>query len=187
MAWMRRQSDPDPAPASTPRKPEPRAPQPQSAAPAARETRPMDKLVNIGQSVEIKGELTGNEDLTIEGKVEGKITLKDHALTVGANGRIHGEIVAKAVTVVGQVDGNISADDKVEVAATGSMKGDIVAPRVVLADGARFKGTIDMDSRRGGGAGASTGASTSSSVPSTPTGTGGSKPAPATAGAGAKN
>ena len=129
----------------------------------------MDKLVNIGQSVQIKGELTGKEDLTIEGKVEGKITLNDHALTVGANGRIHGEIRAKSVVVVGEVDGNILADDKVEVAATGSMKGDIVAPRVILADGARFKGTIDMD---GQAKRASTQAATSSAPVSAPRPTG---------------
>ena len=105
----------------------------------------MDKIVNIGQSIHIKGELTGNEDLTIEGKVEGKVLLKDHNLTIGANGKITAEIQAKTVMVVGEVVGNITADDKVEVAATGSLRGDIVAPRVVLADGAKFKGSIDMD------------------------------------------
>jgi len=105
----------------------------------------MDKIVNIGQSIHIKGELTGNEDLTIEGKVEGKVLLKDHNLTIGANGKITAEIQAKTVMVVGEVVGNITADDKVEVAATGSLRGDIVAPRVVLADGAEFKGSIDMD------------------------------------------
>lgn len=109
----------------------------------------MDKLVNIGQSIQIKGELSGNEDLTVEGKVDGKIILNDHNLTIGANGKITAEIRAKTVLVVGEVVGNITADDKVEVAATGSMKGDIVAPRVVLADGARFKGSIDMDRKPG--------------------------------------
>jgi cytoskeletal protein CcmA (bactofilin family) len=109
----------------------------------------MEKLVNIGQSIQIKGELTGNEDLTIEGKVEGKIVLKDHNLTIGANGKITAEIQAKTVMVIGEIVGNITADDKVEVAATGSMKGDIVAPRVALADGARFKGSIDMDRKPG--------------------------------------
>ena len=109
----------------------------------------MEKLVNIGQSVQIKGELTGNEDLTIEGKVEGKIFLKDHNLTIGANGKITAEIQAKTVMVVGEVNGNITADDKVEVAASGTMRGDIAAPRVVLADGAKFKGTIDMDRKPG--------------------------------------
>ncbi|HVQ34767.1 MAG TPA: polymer-forming cytoskeletal protein [Candidatus Bathyarchaeia archaeon] len=109
----------------------------------------MDKVVNIGQSIHIKGELTGNEDLTIEGKVEGKIFLKDHNLTIGANGKITAEIQAKTVMVVGEVNGNITADDKVEVAASGTMRGDISAPRVVLADGAKFKGTIDMDRKPG--------------------------------------
>ena len=105
----------------------------------------MEKIVNIGQSIQIKGELTGNEDLTIEGKVDGKVFLKDHNLTIGANGKIAAEIHAKTVLVIGEVIGNVTADDKVEVAATGSMRGDILAPRVVLADGARFKGSIDMD------------------------------------------
>jgi cytoskeletal protein CcmA (bactofilin family) len=105
----------------------------------------MDKIVNIGQSIHIKGELSGNEDLTIEGKVEGKILLKDHHLTIGANGKITAEIQAKTVMVLGEVTGNITADDKVEVATSGTMRGDIVAPRVVLADGAKFKGAIDMD------------------------------------------
>ena len=123
----------------------------------------MDKIVNIGQSIHIKGELTGNEDLTIEGKVEGKVFLKDHNLTVGANGKIVAEIQAKTVMVLGEVTGNITADDKVEVAATGSMRGDIQAPRVVLADGAKFKGAIDMDRKPGGHASVS--ASTSASRP----------------------
>ena len=105
----------------------------------------VEKIVNIGQSIQIKGDLTGNEDLTIEGKVDGKISLKDHNLTIGANARITADIHAKTVVVVGEVVGNITADDKVEVTATGSMKGDITAPHVVLEDGARFKGSIDMD------------------------------------------
>ncbi|MDH3628848.1 MAG: polymer-forming cytoskeletal protein [Acidobacteriota bacterium] len=105
----------------------------------------MDKLVNIGQSVQIKGELTGNEDLTIDGMVDGKILVKDHSLTVGANGRLSAEVHAKTVLVLGQVVGNITADDKVEIAPSGSVQGDIRAPRVAIADGARFKGGIDME------------------------------------------
>jgi len=125
----------------------------------------MDKIVNIGQSIHIKGELTGNEDLTIEGKVEGKVFLKDHNLTVGANGKIVAEIQAKTVMVLGEVTGNITADDKVEVAATGTMRGDIQAPRVVLADGAKFKGAIDMDKKSGSSTSASASASPSASRP----------------------
>ena len=137
MGWIRQKSEPEQAPAQTPAAPK--------RTTFERETRSMDKVVNIGKSVQIKGELTGNEDLTIEGKFDGKIILKDHTLTIGANGHITAEINAKAVNVVGEVIGNITADDRVEVAATGSMQGDIAAPRVVLADGARFKGSIDME------------------------------------------
>jgi cytoskeletal protein CcmA (bactofilin family) len=126
----------------------------------------MDKIVNIGQSIHIKGELTGNEDLTIEGKVDGKVLLKDHNLTVGANGKLVAEVQAKTVMVLGEVTGNITADDKVEVAATGTMRGDIQAPRVVLADGAKFKGSIDMDPKKAGSSvSASSSASASASRP----------------------
>jgi cytoskeletal protein CcmA (bactofilin family) len=113
----------------------------------------MEKIVNIGQSVQIKGELKGNEDLTIEGQVDGKILVKDHNLTIGANGRITAEVHAKTVVVVGEVIGNITADDKIELAPSGSVQGDLRAPRVAIADGARFKGSIDMD-RKGAAAAA---------------------------------
>ena len=128
----------------------------------------MEKLVNIGQSVQIKGELTGNEDLTIEGLVDGKILVKDHSLTIGANGRITAEVHAKTVMIVGTITGNITADDKVEIAPSGTVNGDIRAPRVSISDGAKFKGSIDMD-RKGAAAKASTSTSTSTSAPK-PTG-----------------
>ena len=125
----------------------------------------MEKLVNIGQSVQIKGELTGNEDLTIEGLVDGKILVKDHSLTIGANGRITAEVHAKTVVVVGTITDNITADDKVEIAPSGTVNGDIRAPRVSIADGAKFKGSIDMD-RKGASTQASTSASHSAPKPS---------------------
>jgi cytoskeletal protein CcmA (bactofilin family) len=128
---------------------------PRALARAPERERNMESIVNIGQSVEIKGTLTGNEDLTIEGMVDGKILVKDHALTIGANGRITAEVHAKNVVVVGQVIGNITADDRVEIAPSGSVQGDVRAPRVSIADGAKFKGTIDMD-RKPGSAAAST-------------------------------
>ncbi|MFQ5670852.1 MAG: polymer-forming cytoskeletal protein [Acidobacteriota bacterium] len=103
-----------------------------------------EEIVNIGQSICIRGELTGNEDLTIEGKIEGKIDLEDHHLTIGPKGRIQAEIGAKTVLVKGEVNGNIHATDKVELAETGRVRGDIVAPRIAIADGARFKGSVDM-------------------------------------------
>ncbi len=100
--------------------------------------------VNIGKSVVIKGELNGSEDLTIEGQVEGTIQLRDHVLTIGANGRIKAQVFAKAVIVLGEVTGNVTASEKVDIRDNGSVDGDIVSPRVAIAEGAHFRGTVDM-------------------------------------------
>ena len=118
-----------------------------SAAPARTGIIHDEGIVNIGQSIRIRGELTGNEDLTIEGKIEGKIELKEHNLTIGPNGHIEAEVHAKTVVVEGEVMGNITAREKVELAETGRVKGDIVSPRIVIADGARFKGSVDMSGK----------------------------------------
>src|SRR5437016_5758392 len=103
-----------------------------------------EEVINIGKSVFIKGELTGDEDLTIEGRVEGKIELKDHNLIIGPNGKINAEINAKSVTVIGSVVGNINASDIIEIKPSGSVMGDVKAPRISIADGAHFKGSVDM-------------------------------------------
>jgi len=107
-------------------------------------TRP-GKPATIGQSVQIKGELSGQEDLIIDGKIDGKILVHDHHLTIGPNGHINAEVHAKSVQISGAVTGNITADDKVEISPSGSVLGDITAPRVALADGSSFKGSIDME------------------------------------------
>jgi cytoskeletal protein CcmA (bactofilin family) len=101
-------------------------------------------MVNIGKSVVIKGELNGSEDLTIEGQVEGKIELKDHVLTIGPNGKIKAQVFAKAVIVLGEVNGNVTASEKVDIRDGGSVDGDIIAPRVAIAEGAHFRGSVDM-------------------------------------------
>jgi cytoskeletal protein CcmA (bactofilin family) len=101
-------------------------------------------IVNIGKSVVIKGELNGSEDLTIEGHVEGTIQLRDHVLTIGPNGRIKAQVFAKMVIVLGEVNGNITATDKVDIRDNGSVEGDLIAPRIAIAEGAHFKGSIDM-------------------------------------------
>jgi cytoskeletal protein CcmA (bactofilin family) len=101
-------------------------------------------VVNIGKSVVIKGELNGSEDLTIEGHVEGKIELRDHVLTIGPNGKIKAELYAKSVVVLGEVKGNVTATDKVDIRENGSVEGDITAPRVAIAEGAQFRGSVDM-------------------------------------------
>jgi cytoskeletal protein CcmA (bactofilin family) len=119
-------------------------PKPHVAPPMTHGENRMSKPANIGQSVQINGELTGQEDLIIDGKIDGKIMLKDHQLTIGPNGHINAEVHAKSVQINGEVTGNITADDKVEITPSGSVHGDICAPRVALADGSSFKGSIDM-------------------------------------------
>jgi cytoskeletal protein CcmA (bactofilin family) len=108
--------------------------------------------VHIGKSVVIKGELNGSEDLTIEGHVEGKIELRDHVLTIGPNGKIRASIFAKSAIIVGEVVGNITCTEKVDLRDNGSVDGDVIAPRVSIAEGAHFRGSVDM--MRGGAAGA---------------------------------
>ena len=106
-------------------------------------------IVNIGKSVVIKGELNGSEDLTIEGHVEGTIQLKEHVLTIGPNGRIKAQVFAKSVIVLGEVTGNVTASDKVDIRDNGSVDGDIVSPRVAIAEGAHFRGSVDMQRKAG--------------------------------------
>jgi cytoskeletal protein CcmA (bactofilin family) len=101
-------------------------------------------IVNIGKSVVIKGELNGSEDLTIEGHVEGTIQLREHVLTIGPNGRIKAQVFAKSVIVLGEVTGNVTASDKVDIRDNGSVDGDIISPRVAIAEGAHFRGSVDM-------------------------------------------
>src|SRR6186713_1841840 len=114
----------------------------------ARQTMEKDN-VNIGKSVVIKGELNGSEDLTVEGQVEGTIQLREHVLTIGPNGRIKAQVFAKSVIILGQVSGNITASDKVDIRDNGSVDGDIVAPRVAIAEGAHFRGSVDMQRKAG--------------------------------------
>ena len=129
-----------PAPTVTPVTPQ------EPAAPRHEPTRLQEKeqTVNIGKSVIIKGDLSGSEDLTIEGQVEGKIELRDNVLTIGPNASIKAQILAKAVVIQGAVHGNVSASDKIEIRDAGSVDGDLSAPRVAIADGAHFRGSIDM-------------------------------------------
>ena len=101
-------------------------------------------VVGIGKSIVIKGELSGNEDLTIEGRVEGKIDLNQNLLTVGENGKVKAQVFAKTVVIIGEVLGNVTAVEKVSIQEKGAVDGDISAPRVAIAEGAHFRGSIDM-------------------------------------------
>jgi len=102
-------------------------------------------IVNIGPSIQIKGELQGDEDLTIDGRVEGKIELRDHNLTIGPNGKIKADLYATTIVIAGDVLGNAYAKERVEIAPTGRLNGNISAPRITIADGAHFKGSVDME------------------------------------------
>jgi cytoskeletal protein CcmA (bactofilin family) len=129
----------------------------QSMQPAAKETlgitnpelrrTSMAQTAIIGESIHVKGELTGSENLTIDGKVEGTIELKEHHLTIGPKGLIKANINAKTITIFGEVLGNVCAKENVEIKEKGKLLGDITAPRVAIADGAFFKGSVDMEAR----------------------------------------
>ena len=98
----------------------------------------------IGRSIAINGEVTGDEDLLIQGRVDGSVTLKQNAVTVGPEGEVKADIGARVITVEGKVDGNLSAQEQVILRGSARVQGNITAPRVVLEDGARFRGGVDM-------------------------------------------
>ena len=102
-------------------------------------------IVNIGPSIQIKGELQGDEDLTIDGRIDGQINLREHNLTIGPNGKIKADLFAKTIIIAGEVSGNANAAERVEIAPTGRLIGNIAAPRITIADGAHFKGSVDME------------------------------------------
>ena len=138
-------------PTAAPQSPAPTQAGPPAPRPAETSHQMEKDIVNIGKSVVIKGELNGSEDLTIEGHVEGTIQLRDHVLTIGPNGRIKAQVFAKSVIVLGEVTGNVTASDKVDIRDNGSVDGDIISPRVAIAEGAHFRGSVDMQ-RKGGAA-----------------------------------
>lgn len=109
---------------------------PHDAAPSA--------LAHIGKSVTIKGEVSGNEDLYIDGQVEGMIEVREHNLTIGPNGRVQANVNAKQVVLHGSLKGNVRAVDRVDIRKTGSLIGDVVAARVMIEDGASIKGSVDI-------------------------------------------
>jgi cytoskeletal protein CcmA (bactofilin family) len=98
----------------------------------------------IGRSITIRGEVTGDEDLLIEGRVDGSVNLKQHSVTVGPAGEVKANIVGRVVTIEGNVEGNLDAEEQVILRSSALVQGDIAAPRLVLEDGARFIGGVDM-------------------------------------------
>jgi cytoskeletal protein CcmA (bactofilin family) len=132
--------------------PEQSAPRPtQTSQPVARPMEPARTdaargvdVATIGKSVVVKGELSGSEDLYVDGEVEGSITLTGQSLTVGPNGHVRANIDARTIIVHGHVDGNLRASDRVDLRKSASLTGDIATARIAIEDGAYFKGTIDI-------------------------------------------
>jgi len=103
------------------------------------------EVAHIGKSVIIKGELSGSEDLYLDGEVEGSIELKQHSVTIGPNGRAKAKITAKSIVIEGKVDGNIVGSERVEVCSTAVVHGDIATKRIVIAEGGSFRGSVNKD------------------------------------------
>lgn len=107
-------------------------------------------VARLGASLHIKGEISGNEDLHVDGSVEGLITLEDRKLTVGPSAKVTADVVGREIVVYGTVKGNLRARDRIEIKKDGSVVGDLTTARIMIEDGAYFKGSIEID--RGEGA-----------------------------------
>src|SRR5947199_5907334 len=150
---------PDATQAGPPGQRNPISKQPSKSAPAAWEDKPVmstDAMrpmggtadrgtARLGTSLHVKGEISGNEDLLIDGSVEGLIQLDERKLTVGATAKVAADIIAREVVVYGNVKGNLRAKDRIEIKKDGSVNGDLTTSRIMIEDGAYFKGSIEID------------------------------------------
>ena len=123
---------------------------PQSAASRAPSPHRTGGPATIGPSISFKGDVSGDEDLMIQGRVEGKVKLTQHNVTIGPDGRVKADVHGKTVVVEGQVEGDLRGEDQIILRHTAKVEGSITAPRVTLEDGAVFRGGIEMDSGKGG-------------------------------------
>jgi len=147
--WKRNENEfapPPSTPAPNPTPPPVQSPAPPvAAAPRTAEPPRPARVAAIGPSIAIKGDVTGEEDLIVEGRIEGKILLKANSVTIGRNGRVKANVYANSITVEGEVEGDLIGKDEVVIRQSGKVKGNVAAPRVVLDSGARFQGSIDME------------------------------------------
>ncbi|MEX0740377.1 MAG: polymer-forming cytoskeletal protein [Pseudohongiella sp.] len=116
-----------------------------SSAPRPSAAGSSGKSATLGATIKVKGDISGDENLLIEGQVEGTVNLASHELTVGKSGKVHADVTAKVIRIDGEVHGDIAGKEKVFVSSTSNIKGNIVTPKMTLEEGARFKGTIDID------------------------------------------
>jgi cytoskeletal protein CcmA (bactofilin family) len=131
-------------------------------------------VATIGKSIIFKGELTGSEDLEVNGTVEGDVKLPDNTLTIGQSGKVMASVSAKSILIVGKVEGNVTATERIEIEASGIVNGDLRAPRLLVQEGAVMNGTVAMTSSKP--AEATKSAATSASRPSSAAATAGGPP-----------
>jgi len=145
---MWRSKKPDERQAAKPESKNLQVNQPSRPPPRALEgTTQMSKGAQLGPSLLVKGEITGSEDLVIDGSFEGIVQLDERKLTIGATARVTADIVAGEVVVYGNVKGNVRAKDRIEIKGDGSVTGDLTTPQILIEDGAYFKGSIDIEKR----------------------------------------
>ena len=108
---------------------------------------PAETVARVGASLHIKGEISGNEDLHVDGIIEGSIQLEERKLTVGASGKVIADVSAREVVVYGSSKGNLRAGDRIEIKKDGSVVGELTTARIIIEDGAHFKGSIEIDPR----------------------------------------
>ena len=160
--WNRRKEEEKPPPpkpvAAQPTQAAPPQPQPVKTQPA-KETSPMSSVPNrptesfdatragnavLGKSVVVKGQILSREDLTIDGEVEGTIEMQEHRLTIGQNGKVRASVKAREVIVLGTLHGNVETGDRIDIRKEAKLVGDIRTARIVIEDGAYFKGNVDI-------------------------------------------
>ena len=106
---------------------------------------PTGSTARVGANLHIKGEISGNEDLHVDGSIEGSIQLGERKLTVGPSGKVTADVVAREVVVYGSSQGNLRAGDRIEIKKDGSVVGELTTARIIIEDGAHFKGSIEID------------------------------------------
>jgi len=127
----------------------PAAAEPHTGAAAPTNQSASGRIAFIGPGIHINGDISGEENLVVEGKVDGKIRLENHQVEIGRGGRVNANVSAKVIKIAGEVRGDLKGKEKVVISSTGNVQGNIVAPRMTLEDGAIFKGSIDMDPGEG--------------------------------------
>lgn len=137
MAWKRTEPESQETPSYPPR-----------AEAAATPSGARRERAVIGQSITIQGDLSGEEDLTVLGQVQGTVDVKGNSVTIGETGRVKADVYAESIFVEGQVEGNLYGGKQIVLRSSGNVRGNLTAPRVALDDGAQFKGSIDMEPKR---------------------------------------